>query len=76
VLGPNAHDPSAQLGDWLTQEPQFVFGEGLSYTTVEYAELTVATPEVAAADVIRASVRLTITGNGRRGRRCRSTSAT
>lgn len=46
----------------LTQEPQFVFGEGLSYTTVEYSELTVATPEVTAADVIRASVRLTNTG--------------
>jgi len=46
----------------LTQEPQFVFGEGLSYTTIEYADLTVATPEVTAAGTVRASVRLTNTG--------------
>ena len=26
----------------LTQEPLFVFGEGLSYTTVEYSDLAVA----------------------------------
>jgi beta-glucosidase len=46
----------------LTQDPQFVFGEGLSYTTIEYADLTVATPEVTAAGTVRASVRLTNTG--------------
>jgi beta-glucosidase len=42
----------------LTQEPLFVFGEGLSYTTVEYSA-----PEiVSTGDVIRATVRLTNTG--------------
>ncbi len=46
----------------LTQDPQFVFGEGLSYTTVEYADLSVAAAELTAADTIRASVRLTNTG--------------
>jgi beta-glucosidase len=42
----------------LTQEPLFVFGEGLSYTTVEYSELSVMT----AGDRIRATVTLTNTG--------------
>ena len=32
----------------LTQEPLFAFGEGLSYTTIEYADLTIAQPEVTA----------------------------
>jgi beta-glucosidase len=42
----------------LTQEPLFVFGEGLSYTTVEYGA-----PEIVSVDeVIRATVRLTNTG--------------
>jgi beta-glucosidase len=42
----------------LTQEPLFVFGEGLSYTTVEYSELSV----VSGGDRIRATVTLTNTG--------------
>jgi len=46
----------------LTQEPLFVFGEGLGYTTIEYAALTVTTPSVAADGVVRATVRLTNTG--------------
>jgi beta-glucosidase len=46
----------------LTQEPLFVFGEGLTYTTIEYAELTVAAPEVTASDDLHFSVRLTNTG--------------
>ena len=47
----------------LTQEPLFVFGEGLGYTTIEYADLNVTTPSVAADDVVRATVRLTNTGS-------------
>jgi beta-glucosidase len=47
----------------LTQHPQFVFGEGLSYTTVEYSALTLAEAEVGADDTIRATVRLTNTGS-------------
>ena len=46
----------------LTQEPQFVFGEGLSYTTVEYANLVVAATEITRGDSVRASVRLINTG--------------
>lgn len=46
----------------LTQEPAFVFGEGLSYTTVEYRDLEVLTPEVGADDVLRARVVVANTG--------------
>ena len=46
----------------LTQEPLFAFGEGLSYTTVEYADLVVAEPVVPADGLIRARVTLTNTG--------------
>jgi beta-glucosidase len=47
----------------LTQDPQFVFGEGLSYTTVEYADLVVHEPVVPADGTVRATVRLTNTGS-------------
>ncbi|WNM28307.1 glycoside hydrolase family 3 N-terminal domain-containing protein [Demequina capsici] len=46
----------------LTQEPAWVFGEGLSYTTVEYTDLTVLTPEVAADGTVRAEVTVANTG--------------
>ncbi len=46
----------------LTQEPHFVFGEGLSYTTVEYRDLVLDEATVAADAVIRARVTLTNTG--------------
>ena len=46
----------------LTQEPLFVFGEGLSYSTVEYSDLTVAESVVPADGVVRAQVTLTNTG--------------
>ncbi|MFC7363361.1 glycoside hydrolase family 3 N-terminal domain-containing protein [Nocardioides astragali] len=46
----------------LTQEPLFAFGEGLSYTTVTYSDLTVAEPDVSPAGVVTATVRLTNTG--------------
>jgi beta-glucosidase len=47
----------------LTQDPLFVFGEGLSYSTVEYADLCIEQPTVGAQDVVRATVRLTNTGS-------------
>jgi beta-glucosidase len=47
----------------LTQDPLFVFGEGLSYSTVEYADLSIERPAVGAQDVVRATVRLTNTGS-------------
>jgi beta-glucosidase len=47
----------------LTQDPQFVFGEGLSYTTVEYSDLVVHTPELKPDATIRAQVTLTNTGD-------------
>ena len=43
----------------LTQEPLFVFGEGLSYSQVSYADLAVTV----AAEVIHAEVTLTNTGD-------------
>jgi beta-glucosidase len=46
----------------LTQDPQFAFGEGLSYSTVEYTDLVVRTPDVAPDATIRAEVTLTNTG--------------
>ena len=35
----------------LTQQPAFAFGQGLSYTTVEYSNLEVLTPELSSAGV-------------------------
>jgi beta-glucosidase len=47
----------------LTQDPQFVFGEGLSYSTVEYGDPVIAAPDVPADGVVRAAVTLTNTGS-------------
>jgi beta-glucosidase len=46
----------------LTQEPQFVFGEGQLYTKVLYSDLRIRDEVVAADGVVRASVTLTNTG--------------
>ncbi|MFZ1409997.1 MAG: glycoside hydrolase family 3 C-terminal domain-containing protein, partial [Micropruina sp.] len=46
----------------LTQDPSFVFGEGLSYSTIEYSDLEVLTPSVAVDGVIRVAVRVSNTG--------------
>jgi beta-glucosidase len=46
----------------LTQEPQFVFGEGLTYTSLEYSDLSVADAVVPVDGVIRASVTVANTG--------------
>ena len=46
----------------LTQEPLFVFGEGLSYATVEYSDLAVADARVTADGFVRAQVTLTNVG--------------
>ncbi|MDQ1126779.1 beta-glucosidase [Microbacterium sp. SORGH_AS 505] len=46
----------------LTQEPAFAFGDGLSYTTVEYGDAEVLTPVVSAGDTIRAQITLRNTG--------------
>ncbi|GIE33328.1 glycosyl hydrolase [Actinoplanes italicus] len=46
----------------LTQDPLFAFGEGLSYTTVTYDGLSIEEPDVAADGVVRATVRLSNTG--------------
>lgn len=47
----------------LTQQPRFVFGDGLSYTTVSYAGLSLATRRVSADQLIRAQVTLTNSGD-------------
>lgn len=46
----------------LTQRPAFAFGEGLSYTTVDYADLRVLGSVHGPDDVVRAQVTLTNTG--------------
>lgn len=46
----------------LTQSPAFVFGEGLSYSSVAYADLEVLTPAVGAEDTVRARVTVRNTG--------------
>ncbi len=47
----------------LTQSPAFAFGEGLSYTTVEYADLEVLTPELNRGDTVHARVTVRNTGS-------------
>lgn len=46
----------------LTQEPAFVFGEGLSYTTVEYADLQIVTDVLTASDTVVAELQVRNTG--------------
>ncbi|MEV5041607.1 glycoside hydrolase family 3 N-terminal domain-containing protein [Microbacterium sp. LMI1x-1-1.1] len=46
----------------LTQQPAFAFGDGLSYTTVEYGDAEVLTPVVSAGQTVRARVTLRNTG--------------
>ncbi len=46
----------------LTQDPAFAFGQGLSYTSIEYTDLVVTTPVVTPEETIRARVTLTNTG--------------
>ncbi|CAN7202878.1 glycoside hydrolase family 3 C-terminal domain-containing protein [Terrabacter sp. LjRoot27] len=47
----------------LTQEPQFVFGEGLTYTTVEWSDLILDAATFAPGDVVAAEVTLTNAGD-------------
>ncbi|MCU0300120.1 MAG: fibronectin type III-like domain-contianing protein, partial [Candidatus Nanopelagicales bacterium] len=47
----------------LTQEPQFAFGEGLGYSTVEYTDLVLARTVVSRDEVVSAQVTLTNTGS-------------
>jgi beta-glucosidase len=47
----------------LTQDPLFVFGEGLTYTTITYADLAVTSSPVPSDGVVRATLTLTNTGD-------------
>lgn len=47
----------------LTQSPAWAFGEGLSYTTVEYGDLALAETTLAASGTIVAEVTVTNTGS-------------
>ncbi|MFE4836929.1 glycoside hydrolase family 3 N-terminal domain-containing protein [Arthrobacter sp. NPDC056691] len=47
----------------LSQDPLFAFGEGLSYTTVEYSGLRITNESVAAGDTVQAFVTLTNSGS-------------
>ena len=46
----------------ITQEPQFVFGEGMTYTTVQWSDLTLEASDLSPDDVVTAEVTLTNTG--------------
>ncbi|WP_182049417.1 exo-beta-d-1,3/1,6-glucosidase [Changpingibacter yushuensis] len=46
----------------LTQAPAFAFGQGLSYTSVEYSDARIDQPVVGELDVVRAHVTVTNTG--------------
>ncbi|MFV0286660.1 MAG: glycoside hydrolase family 3 N-terminal domain-containing protein [Demequina sp.] len=46
----------------LTQEPQWVFGDGLSYSSVEYGDVVLEASTVGLSDTIRATVTVTNTG--------------
>ncbi len=46
----------------LTQSPAWAFGEGLSYSTVVYADLSLDAVELDEADTVRAAVTVTNTG--------------
>ncbi len=46
----------------LTQEPAFAFGDGLSYTSVEYGPVTLASEALGRGDVVEADVTVTNTG--------------
>lgn len=46
----------------LSQDPQFVFGEGLSYTSVEYTDLHLRDEVVESDGVVHAKITLTNTG--------------
>jgi beta-glucosidase len=47
----------------LTQDPLFAFGEGLSYTTVTYDDLALASDRVSCDGTLEATVRLTNRGD-------------
>jgi beta-glucosidase len=47
----------------LTQDPLFAFGEGMSYTNVEYHDLEVREEQVSAEGTVTAAVRLTNSGH-------------
>ena len=47
----------------LTQEPHFVFGEGLTYSSVEYGDLALELALLRPEDTVRASVLVTNTGS-------------
>ena len=47
----------------LTQDPLFAFGEGMSYTTVDYRDLKIVNPSLSEGDVIHAQITLENTGS-------------
>ena len=47
----------------LTQEPQFAFGHGLSYTRVAYSDLRVTASDIGPEESVRATVTLTNKGS-------------
>jgi beta-glucosidase len=46
----------------LTQDPQFAFGHGLTYTEITYSDLRIQTPQVGPCDSVHATVTVANTG--------------
>ena len=59
-----SHEPENQGRRYWDEEstPLFAFGHGLSYAEVEYSDLTVDPPNVAATETVTVSVQVTNTG--------------
>lgn len=56
------YDMSGRTYRFMTQEPLFPFGYGLSYTTFEYGEMTLDKNKINAGEVLKLTVTITNTG--------------
>ncbi len=66
-LVPYDHPVSSSFGIWLNEQtafnPQWTFGEGLSYTSFSYDDLTIADRELGTGESVEVSVTVTNTGD-------------
>ncbi len=59
---PDAREKYLSRYKFTPNEPLYCFGYGLSYTTFDYSDLKVLTPEVALGEPVRVSVKVTNSG--------------